>query len=362
MYTARSRFVEVARLLLLVALGVATSAGRSDATPVTASFVLRDVDWTSAAVSGIGGGNGVGGTGTITLAGVGGPVTHAVLYWHGIDNYTLRAAAQVPSDIEAQKGSTHSAHGVPNHTNACDGVYDNPTILFNGVPVTGIALGDATTNCWGDGSSRAFRADVTALVGGNGAYALSGMTTDECDDVNGASLIVTFDDGYSANNRDLVFFEGNDSNFPSGFPGETDGWHATLPGIDFTTGTVSVQLHLADGQDFLAGLDDNSLTFSAVGPTVVVPDALGRYDGDSTPDAGYSRSEALGTPGDLWDVHTFDVSSLFTTSGTYTLSMDGQDPTYDCTGLVLLIMNLEAGSAPVPARTTTWGKLKAAYR
>lgn len=55
------------------------------------------------------------------------------------------------------------------------------------------------------------------------------MTADACDDVNGASLIVAFDDGVATNNRDIVFFEGNDSN-------ETDGWHAALPGITFTAG------------------------------------------------------------------------------------------------------------------------------
>jgi hypothetical protein len=346
---------------MVALLGLATTAGRSSATPVSPAFVITNTDWTSAAVGGIGGGNGIGGTGTIVLGGVTGPVKKAYLYWHGIDNFSLRSS--VSADDGAMSGSSRSTVGQQTPAGGCDGVYNVPTILLNGNPVTGVALGDATTNCWGVGSSRAFRADVTALVLGNGLYTLSSMTAEPCDDVNGASLIVAFDDGVATNNRDIVFFEGNDSNIADAFPGETDGWHAALPGIAFTAGTTSVQLHLADGQNFVGtGLDDNTLTFAAGGPPVVVPDGLGIYDGSSTPNAGFSRSEAGGTPGSLWDVQTFDITGVFGPPGTYTLTLDGQDPFFDCTGLVLAIVNLEAGSAPVAVTPSSWGKLKAAYR
>ncbi|MBI5504059.1 MAG: DUF3494 domain-containing protein, partial [Deltaproteobacteria bacterium] len=48
--------------------------------------------------------------------------------------------------------------------------------------------------------------------------------------------------------------------------------------------------------------------------------------------------------GSLWDRHNFDISAAFTTPGTYTLSVDGQDSTSDCLDLVVLLIDLEAGS------------------
>ena len=349
--------VRITRLLLGVAVGLAACSQWANATPVTNAFTLRDVDWTYAAIGGTGGGCGVGGSGDLMLSGVTGPVTHAYLYWHGIDNAAVQCVLDAAAAAKAGGvgASSERAEG-----STCDGVYDNPTVVFNGAQVTGVSLGDATTNCWGAGSSRAFRADVTSLVSGNGTYSLSGLVNDPCDDSNGASLIVTYDDGNVLNNRDLVFYEGNDSNISESFPGETDGWHATLAGIHFIEGTASVQLHVADGQAFdPMGLDDNSLTFSAGGTPIVIPDAFHRYDGDSTPDAGFSRSTV---PGALWDVHTFDLTPLFTSEDTYTLSMDGQDPFGDCLGLVVLLVNLEAGSAPVPTLHRSWGSVKSIYR
>jgi hypothetical protein len=358
MMSLTSKLVHAFAVVSLFILAIAVTASPSGATPITASFVVEDTDWTSGAVGGIGGGNGIGGSGSITIAGVTGPVTKAYLYWHGIDNNALRTAATQPGEESKGMGGT-KAESVAGTPGGCDGVYNSPGILLDGVPVNGISLGDATTNCWGDGSSRAFRADVTSLVAGNGSYTLSSMTTDACDDVNGASLIVAFDDGNVANNRDLVFFEGNDSNIAQGFPGETDGWHGILNGIAYTSGSAAIQLHLGDGQNFtVSGMDDNSLTIAAGGPAVVIPDGLNIYDGASTADAGFSRSVAAGTPGTLWDVHTFDISGVFTGPGNYNLTLDGQDPNNDCTGLVLAIIDLVAGQAPVPAQATSWGKLK----
>lgn len=70
-----------------------------------------------------------------------------------------------------------------------------------------------------------------------------------------------------------------------------------------------------------------------------------RRHGASVPNAGFSRSEALGKPGSLWDVHTFDITSIFTLPGTYTLALDGQEGIGDCTGLVLAIVDLKTVSA-----------------
>lgn len=271
------------------------------ATPVTQTNIESNVDWTSAGVGGVGGG-----AGTIDLTGVGGTVLKAFLIWHGIDNSGAGAE------------------------------YDNDTVAINGNAVTGVSLGDAATNCWGAGSSRAFRADVTPFVSGDSMYTITGLSALPGHNANGASLVVIFDDGNPANNRDLIFFEGNDSNIPTGFPGEDEGWNAALAGINYEGGPVTVQLHLADGQDFT----EESLTFASTG-SVTIPDAVGLYDGDSVPTAGTSRT----SDGELWDIHTFDITDAFGTPGLHTLTMSGLEDApggVDCLGLVLLLMDFES--------------------
>jgi hypothetical protein len=299
------------RIALTAVVLTAAIAARSYATPIHNAHTEVNVDWTSAGVGGVGNT----GSGSINLTGVNGTVKKAFLYWSGID---LIAAGG-------------------------DGVYDNEVVSINGNQVSGVSLGDSTTNCWGSGSSRAFRADVTSFVSGNGTYNITGLSAKPGHNGNGASLVVTFDDGNPTNNRDLVFFEGNDSNNPEGRPDEDNGWNATLANINYPGGQVGVQFHVADGQTF----GDNTVTFSG-GGTVSIPDTTLLWDGNSVPSAGASRAPN----GSLWDIHTFDVTGAFGSPGLSTLTMSGQLPVNDCIALVLLIMDLTAGSAP-PTFTPT---------
>ena len=165
----------------------ATCIGRG----ITHVRTVDNTDFVSSGVSGIG----AAGTGTISVSGVTGSVTKALLFWHGIN------------------------------TSSAGAVYGSATPSVNSVAVVGASRGDAGNNCWGPGSSRTYVADVTSLVPGNGAYDLAGMASTPGDDANGESLIVFFNDGNPANNRDVVLFEGNDSNFPQGYPGDDEGWH-----------------------------------------------------------------------------------------------------------------------------------------
>jgi hypothetical protein len=187
--------------LALVAAGILIfGAPVAHAKRVSRARTVYDVNWTAAGVGGVG----IAGTGDLVVTGVTGPVEAAYLYWHGID---------------AVDGGG-------------DGVYDHDTVTLDGNVVTGVSLGDATTNCWGDGASRAYFADVTPYVSGDGTYALAGLAANPGHDANGASLVVLYHDGDPTNDRDLVFFEGNDSNNPDGFPGEDPGWHTKLEGIN----------------------------------------------------------------------------------------------------------------------------------
>jgi hypothetical protein len=284
-------------------LGVAVSS-TGYAKPVEHTRTESSVDWTSAGVAGTGNP----GTGTITVAGVAGStVTAAFLYWHGIGN---------PA-------------------------YNNAEVQINGNPVTGSNIGDSSTNCWGAGSSSAFRADVTAHVAGDGAYFISEMSTGASgNSSNGASLVVIYDDGNPDNNRDLAFFEGNDSD-TAGFPGETNGWHASLSPINYGGGVVGIQFHGADGQN--AGDGPVQFDTSTVAP-LVIPDDATLWDGISVPSEGAGR----GSHG-LWDIHTFDLTSAFPAAAqSVTLDIDGQDSGGDCLALIVALVDLEPGSAPPP--------------
>lgn len=306
------QYVHAWTVVLVVPLLYASTAL---ATPIRYARTETNVDWVSAGIGGVGGGSG-----QIAITGVSGPVRLALLYWHGVDL----------------------------SSNGGDGVYDNDTVAINGNSITGVSLGDATTNCWGAGSSRAFRADVTPYVTGNGTYTITGLSGKPGHSGNGASLIVVFNDANSDNDRDLVFFDGNDSNNPENFPGEDNGWQATLSGINYRGGSVRAELHVADGQAFL----DDSLTFTGVN-TITIPDTSSLWDGTSVPSAGTSRA----SNGELWDIHDLDLTGAFGAPGPTTLVMRGQLYRNDCLGLVTLVMDLEGGSAPpTPTPTQTPGE------
>ncbi len=261
-------------------------------------------------VAGVGGLRNVGG-GTITLAGVSGPVSLALLYWSG-------------------------------PTNSTDTMV-NASVTVNGTGFIGANIGFSQDNCWGFDNSQAYVVDLTALVsaGGNGAYVLTGLAASlnsvaDSANSNGASLIVFFDDGNSANDRDIVIFHGNDSNSPNGF--DADGWNVSLSGINYTAGLANLQLHVADGQDtlFNASFRDDTLILNSL----VLEPAGKIFSGTSVPSA---NTGPLGN-GSLWDIRTWDVTP-FLVPGPNSLTLR-TGLLSDCLGLVVAIVDLPAGAAP----------------
>jgi cysteine-rich repeat protein len=103
---------------------------------------------------------------------------------------------------------------------------------------------------------------------------------------------------------------------------------------------VRAQFHVADGQTF----PEDAITLMSGDGEQQIPDTLGLWDGTSVASAGGSRA----TNGELWDIHTFDVTSIFTAVGAHDLALDGQNPgaADDCLGLVLVVIDLPRGSAP----------------
>jgi hypothetical protein len=230
---------------------------------VTVSPTGFTVSNTDVAEFGTGGMRGGGGTGTINVSGVTAPVLHALLFWHGPTNSSNPAA--------------------------------NASVTFNGTPITGTNIGVDSDNNWGFQNSQAYRADVTGLVTGNGNYALSNFTKPGVD-INGVSLLVFYDDGNSSNDRNVVAWNGNDSNvFDST-------WNETVPGVPYPgSGSASLDLIVADGQSYADGeVRVNGTPIANAGPV---------FQGLVGPN--YSGNPA-GVTGSLWDMNTYVITSLLT--------------------------------------------------
>ncbi len=82
------------------------------------------------------------------------------------------------------------------------------TLSFNGTPITGVNIGSGPDTCWDRGSSHAYRANVTALVSGNGAYALTGVASGANILAEGASLVVIYENPAEPS-RFVQLLEGN---------------------------------------------------------------------------------------------------------------------------------------------------------
>ena len=289
-----------ATLRVVMALAALTAIGLysriTSANDIASYQTIFDTDVTAA---GYGGMRTIG-TGTISLTGVSGTVTKALLYWHG------------PTDSS-----------IPSV---------NASVTFNGTPITGTNIGFSDDNCWPlFGNSQAYRADVTSLVTGNGDYTLAAFIKGDVADINGASLIVFFDDGNDTNNRDVVLFDGNDSNIPNIY--DDDGWNVTLSGINYTSGSASIDLHVSDGQSY----DDDALVLNG---TTTLASTGAIFQGDSVPN-GLSAEE---TDGGLWDIKSYDVTADLTL-GPNTLTLT-TGVNFDCLSLVVAAINLPAGAAP----------------
>jgi hypothetical protein len=241
------------------------------------------------------------GTGSLNVAGLSGTITSAYLYWHG-----------------------------PTNTNEA---LANAAVSFGGQAIMGANIGVSQDNNWGFVNSQAYRADVSSVITGDGAYALRDFISGghgSFANVNGASLIVFFQDGNAANNHDVVLFDGNDSNAPNDY--DADGWNAELAGIQFTSGTAEMTLTISDGQETFS---DGSLTANG---TII---DSGHFVDGLTVQTG----DGAFPGGTLWDNKTYDVSS-FLTPGPNTITINTV-PREDALSLIVAQFILPVGAAPV---------------
>jgi hypothetical protein len=283
-----------ARAVVACAVAAAISFN-SIANSLTAGPLVGSTDFGLFGVSGL---RGVG-AGSITVSGVTGTVTRAILVWHGVAS-----------------SSTALTRGVTVGSTAFVG--------------TNIGLSD--NNCWGQSSSQAFSVDVTSAVTGNGTYALSNLRTAGTFDPNGASLLVYYNDGNSTNNRDIAVFWGNDSNITNSF--DAAGWSATLSGINYSSGAANLSLIVSDGQAATEGgtATINTAAFS-------IPE----FAGNTLPLTPGSTV----TTGGLWDHYTSSVSS-YLVPGPNTLNFSASLEGGDCLSLVGAVFDLPAGTVTPP--------------
>jgi len=238
------------------------------------------------------------GTGNITVSGVSGTVTKAILTWHGPTNSSDPAV--------------------------------NGAVTFAGNAVVGTNIGVSGDNNWGFQNSQAYSADITALVSGNGAFSLANFTKPNAN-INGVALEVYYNDGNSANNHDIVTFHGNDSNVGSLDPA---GWQATLSGINYTAGSAALHFVVSDGQNFSGGDESTFLNAIALFPIGPV------WNGNTTPFGPGGPSN-----GSLWDIRQFDVTG-FLSPGPNTLSLTTGPVVSDALSLISLSFELPVGAAP----------------
>jgi hypothetical protein len=239
------------------------------------------------------------GAGNITVAGVSGTVTRAILVWHGVAGTTTALARSA---------------------------------TVNGTAFAGTNIGLSDNNCWGQASSQAFQADVTSVVTGNGTYALSSMLTTGTFDPNGASLLVFYNDGNATNNRDIAVFWGNDSNINNAF--DPAGWSASLSGINYSSGPATLNLIVSDGQTFPEG---GTATINGS------PFAIPEYAGATLP----VTPGGTATSGGLWDHSSGSVAS-FLVPGPNTLNFNASLPGGDCVSLIAAVFDLPGGTVTPP--------------
>jgi hypothetical protein len=293
-------------ILAFGVIALVVLAGPAQAGNLANSLTITGTDFLAVGDSGL---RGVG-AGEFVVTGLTGTVNEAYVLWHGPTN---------SSDPDV-----------------------NNAVTFDGTTVTGVNIGTSDNNCWGFLNSQAYRADVSGLVTADGTYtySLPGFSAGSVE-MNGASLLIFYDDGDSGNDVDVAVFDGNDSNISN--PHDDPGWNATLAGINYSSGTAEMLMVVSDGQTF-------SDLGVAINATVLFGPGL-NFQGDTLPNQGGCPS------GCLWDHRTEDVTS-FLTPGPNTLTLTDSGSGSDCLSLIAAVFILPAGAIePVEVAIPTIGRV-----
>lgn len=134
------------------------------------------------------------------------------------------------------------------------------SVTVNGTAVQGVAIGKSGPTCWNGagalaaGDNNAFRADVTALVSGNGNYVVAGLLSssgggqgNRKPDAQGASLVVLFADPTADQDTTVAIIEGA---YSLSSPGQIEPT-IDLPTVPIEPTQANLLLLVGDGQSAL---------------------------------------------------------------------------------------------------------------
>lgn len=163
-------------------------------------------------------------------------------------------------------------------------------VTINGTPLNGTQIGTAPDTCWSRAAGNfAYRADVAAVVTGNGTYTLGGYPVDNGTvDSQGASIVIVYDDPADGRSNLVKIAEGS-----IGYVGDGRVAASTLNGFTIAAGfdRARVLNIVGDGQPF-----DESLFLANV--------------------ATGAPSPFSGLDGTYWDTRWDDVTMLITPPAT----------------------------------------------
>lgn len=215
----------------------------------------------------------------------------------------------------------------------CNSLADTAvTSTLHGETVTAELIGTSGPDCMGFPLSYAYRADVTSIVDTykDGEYIFTASATLAQFHGQGVSLVVIVDDGDSSNNKDVVIFDGNDTNYPNIY--DANGWQLTFNNIQCpAVCTAALEMHVAAGQDWT---DDAIKVNSAV----LVPAGY-IFQGSSVPPIPTRYF------GNYWDIKSFSVTNTLTPSVENSLIVTSGFVS-DCLSFVVAIFTLPIGAAP----------------
>src|SRR3989344_3293448 len=156
-------------------------------------------------------------------------------------------------------------------------------LTLNGIPILGTEIGNGEDTCWSRTYSRAFRADVTPLIAGNGTYMLAGIANQSSLLAQGASLVVVYADENGVL-RTGIIQDGNGviNNGNIHLATTIDGFIASDTGDGVSAKTTFI---VGDGQNFT--------------DTIAVTAGLGTFT---------LENSLNGSDGGLWDTDTYNVS------------------------------------------------------
>jgi hypothetical protein len=197
------------------------------------------------------------------------------------------------------------------------------TLTINGTPVTGTLIATAPDTCWGRTAGNfAYRADVAAIVTGNGTYTIGGYPVDDgTTDSQGASILVVYDDPLDPRSNLIQIAEG-----AVGYVGGGSQAASTLSGFTIASGfdRARVLTVVGDGQIYEEQLYLGGLQVGGANP-------YGAADGT------------------YWDTRWDDVSALVTAPQTSFETRIGSSA--DCLAWIInaLVVEDVTGTATPPS-------------